>query len=243
MRRDISYTGLYLDHKSRVVLKRVTAKYLKYFNVKATKSEVERYCHHMTISLGPLVASKYSNKLELGEAYALTIWDVSYDKELGVMAFRVGTKVPSMNKNKHITVYVKDGSKPFYSNKLDDWKRIPSLTLRGTIEEFRAGDNNPVVYDSEVLESVLYGEDLSLIKNSVILLYSKKEMRTLAYGYDLLSVLIEASFIRKNTKSVDMSIITKDMNKHNIGMMIVEHKFFTDIKNNNFYLRGNIGRK
>jgi len=233
--KNISYTALYLNDKSRLLLKKKIIKILKKMDIDFTKKEIDRFSHHMTITLGPLDNSRFSEELELGEEFNLTIAGFGYDEKLGVLAFRVKTEVPSINKIKHITAYVREGSKPFLSNKINKWFPINKSSLIGTIEEFETGNDEPV--SNSFMEALLYGEDLSMIKNSVILLYEKSTMEVLAYGYDLMSILEEGSFISKNAEMADMNNISREMKKHNMGLIIVRQKYFEKIKDNDFYLR------
>lgn len=93
----------------------------------------EPIAHHMTINMGP--AEKGPAAEWLGQMVDLTVKTLAQDNL--VMAVGVDCIVPSSNQIKHITVAVnrKDGGKPFFSNKLNNWKPVKTLDLRGTVQE------------------------------------------------------------------------------------------------------------
>lgn len=94
------------------------------------------YCHHMTINMGNVASGPLVNSnFQLGENATVTA--IGYACDQKVMAVSVESNIPSVNKQKHITIAVnhKEGGKPFYSNKLTNWESITPLILHGTIEE------------------------------------------------------------------------------------------------------------
>lgn len=122
------YTALVLDDKSHNLL------------VKQFKDLIpdgwEIIAHHMTINLkkfedGPLKNTKF----KLGDTANLTAIKAAQDNL--VIAVEVTTDVPSINVIKHVTiaVNVKDGGKPYLSNKLTNWTLISPIGLSGTILE------------------------------------------------------------------------------------------------------------
>jgi len=90
------------------------------------------YAHHMTLNMGE-IDPKYAD--DLGQEVELTVIDYAIDDL--VMAVGV-TGYPTNNAKPHITmaVNVDGGGKPFFSNKLTDWKPIGfPLKVSGIVTE------------------------------------------------------------------------------------------------------------
>ena len=120
----VSYSAVVLDDKSRASL-------LKVFSPMIPEGW-ETIAHHMTINMGE-IDEQFRDLL--GTDASLTV--TSYAMDDLVMA--VGVKgFPTLNKIPHITLAVNraDGGKPFFSNKLNDWKPITfPITLSGKVTE------------------------------------------------------------------------------------------------------------
>ena len=120
----VSYSAVVLDDKSRASL-------LKVFQPMIPEGW-EVIAHHMTINMGE-IDTQYKDLL--GTDAELTV--TSYAMDDLVMA--VGVKgFPTMNQIPHITIAVNraDGGKPFFSNKLNDWKPINfPIRLSGKVME------------------------------------------------------------------------------------------------------------
>jgi len=90
------------------------------------------YAHHMTLNMG-VIDPKYADKL--GQEVELTVVDYAIDD----LVMAVGVKgFPTNNAKPHITlaVNIDGGGKPFFSNKLTDWKPIGfPLKVTGIITE------------------------------------------------------------------------------------------------------------
>ena len=94
---------------------------------------MDKFCHHMTINMGP---SDLGPAAEiLNQEFELTV--VSFAQDENVIAVGVETLVPSNNTVKHITLAVNliGGAKPRQSNDLKDWHPISTLKLFGRVEE------------------------------------------------------------------------------------------------------------
>jgi len=126
--RNISYTAVVIDHASRTKL-------LETLGV-GTGLEAagwEIIAHHMTINMGD--ASKGPAADMVGEQVHLSAKTLAEDDK--VMAVGVSTDVPSTNDIKHITIAVHrgNGGKPFHSNRLQNWRSIPTIHLTGIVTE------------------------------------------------------------------------------------------------------------
>jgi tRNA nucleotidyltransferase/poly(A) polymerase len=128
MQKNVSYTAVVLDDKSRESLR-------KEFNSwsGAFPDGWEWIAHHMTIKLGAL-PDDVRNEL-VGKKVTLTINKIGSDDmvmAVGVTGFYSEKKIP------HITLAVNraDGGKPKMSNDLVDWKPYSvDFELTGTVEE------------------------------------------------------------------------------------------------------------
>jgi len=114
------YTAVILDEESKSKLK----------NTFPTPEGWVTKCHHMTIKMG-----KTQNPNILGKEVELKV--VSFATNNLVMAAGVECEIPSTNKQKHITIAVneKNGGTPKMSNTLTNWKKIPPIILKGTVQE------------------------------------------------------------------------------------------------------------
>ena len=89
--------------------------------------------HHMTINMGRI---KPDMEHLLGTFSNLVVKTFAIGDK--VAAVGVETDIHSANAIKHITlaVNVRDGGKPFHSNKLDKWTSVSEpIVLRGRVEE------------------------------------------------------------------------------------------------------------
>jgi len=121
------YIALVLDKKSRQKLVTHFAQFIP--------GNYEVVAHHMTINMGKVDSGPVSEQ-DLGKEASLTVVSIAADDK--VIAVGIETKVPSKNSKKHITLAVnrRDGGKPFMSNNLTAWEKLPDpLELTGTILE------------------------------------------------------------------------------------------------------------
>jgi len=120
----VSYSAVVLDDKSRAAL-------LKVFSPMIPEGW-ETIAHHMTINMGE-IDERYQDLLGTDAELKVT----SYAMDDLVMA--VGVEgFPTTNKIPHITLAVNraDGGKPFFSNKLSDWRPITfPIRLTGKVLE------------------------------------------------------------------------------------------------------------
>ena len=95
-------------------------------------SEWKVYAHHMTINMGRI---KPDMEHLLGQHFDLVVKNFAVNDM--VAAVSVDSEVPSANDVPHVTVAVnvREGGKPFHSNKLIDWNPVEPLVLRGRVEE------------------------------------------------------------------------------------------------------------
>jgi len=229
----VSYTALYLDKKSRDIMQNMAINFLNKNDISFTPDEVERFSHHMTINMGFL---KF-NDISIGDKFSLIITGIGYDDELGVLAFSVKNDCPSSNKVKHITAYVRRGSKPFFSNKIKKWTRLSrKVELNGEVAIFKAGSDKPtpLYIDNNRLEAMLYGKNLIKTKKVVYILYEIDTREVLAYSFDFMRLLKDAALI--NDLSFDMRMMAKILDKHNMSIKTVKIELFKKIKKNGFYL-------
>jgi hypothetical protein len=122
--RNISYTGIILDNKSRQLL---AEKYKQMM-----PDGWEWIAHHMTITLGFLPKEKLDL---LGTEQSITAESLGMTDMvmvIGVSGFE------SKNTQPHVTLAVnrKDGGKPFMSKNITDWQPIEEkFILTGQIKE------------------------------------------------------------------------------------------------------------
>jgi len=242
--KNISYTALHLNEKAQRMLKKITIKILDDLKISYKKSEIDRFSHHMTICLGELDKSPFHRNVKLNQKFNLIIDSYGYNEDLGVLAFKVKTKAPSKSETKHITAYVKTNSKPYLSNKITKWNKIDDFIVSGTVSEFEAGNDNPVgIEKTSLLESILFGQDLSIIEVSLLVLYSNKLKEMICYGYDLMDMLKEAGYIAKNTKIIDIYSLQKNLNRLSLKVYAVDNSFLKQIKNGQFKINKKIVNK
>jgi hypothetical protein len=124
----IAYTGIVLEPASRATL-------LQRLGI-GNGMEMggwEIIAHHMTINLN---AAENGPAADLvGQEVELTA--TSFAENDRVMAVGVETDMPSINEYKHITIAVHraNGGKPAHSNRLENWRPIPRIPLRGIVKE------------------------------------------------------------------------------------------------------------
>ena len=125
---NIAYSGVVLDNESHDKLLQVFSRMIP--------EGWETIAHHMTIKMGALDDGSEAKKDMLdGKEIILNVTDYAYDDL--VMAVG-GEGYPTANAKPHITVAVNraDGGKPFYSNKLTDWRPLGfPLQLTGKVTE------------------------------------------------------------------------------------------------------------
>lgn len=97
----------------------------------------EVVAHHMTINMGNLSNGPLArHRALLGAPESLVVIAWAMDEK--VLAVLVESTIPSVNESKHVTVAVNRdaGGKPFHSNNLTHWERLPEpFSLRGIIQE------------------------------------------------------------------------------------------------------------
>ena len=124
------YSAVVLDRSSRKLL------LAKLENVKAIPEGWEVIAHHMTITFGkplPENLKSFDNKV-----VSLTATDIGIsDKALAIKV----SGFYSDNSTPHITIAVnrKGGGKPVDSNKISQWKALPTghFKLQGTVKELK----------------------------------------------------------------------------------------------------------
>ena len=126
--KNIAYSAVVLTDESH-------AKLLKVFG-KMIPEGWKPYAHHMTIKMGKLeTGSKEEEDMDNKELITLTVLDYAIDD----LVIAVGVEgYPTNNAKPHITlaVNIEGGGKPFFSNKLTDWKPIGfPLKLTGIVTE------------------------------------------------------------------------------------------------------------
>lgn len=121
--KKISYSAVILDDKSRSKLITTINEHIP--------NDWEVIAHHQTINMGEI-----NTEFEryLGMKVPLRATELGFSDK--VMAIKT-EGFPTVNKIPHITIAVnrKDGGKPFMSNQITNWKKIPEITLMGTVEE------------------------------------------------------------------------------------------------------------
>lgn len=101
-------------------------------------------CHHMTMNLGRL---QEKDKHLLGKEFKSKITHLGIDKDIGIMALKIDTDIPSKNEHKHITLALKEGTKPFRSNDIQEWIEIEPLEISLKVGEFLT--NQTISYGKE----------------------------------------------------------------------------------------------
>ena len=124
----VSYSAVVLDDKSRASLLKVLSPMIP--------KGWEVIAHHMTIKMGALEnGSEAQEDMENNIEISLKVIDYAMDE----LVMAVGVEgYPSTNPKPHITIAVNraDGGKPFFSNKLTDWKPLGfPLNLTGRVDE------------------------------------------------------------------------------------------------------------
>ena len=124
----VSYSAVVLDDKSRAGLLKVLSPMIP--------EGWDVIAHHMTIKMGALDnGSDAQQDMENNIKISLKVIDYAMDE----LVMAVGVEgYPTTNPKPHITIAVNraDGGKPFFSNKLTDWKPLGfPLTLTGKVSE------------------------------------------------------------------------------------------------------------
>lgn len=89
------------------------------------------FCHHV-----PLYMGKHPCPELIGQKRTIVV--THYGTIAGrVAAFRVAFASDSQNKTPHITIATNSsvGAKPFESNRIESWVKIPEFSLSGIVEE------------------------------------------------------------------------------------------------------------
>lgn len=125
----VSYTGVVLDEQSRVLIKQ---------HVEIPEGWKE-LIHHCTLCMGSIKdRSLIGNRVEMlvtelgmsDEAMAVRVLIPAKMYKAG--AFKQSCRVP------HVTVAIPEGSKPFFSNRITEWKKIDTIKLTGVVTEVTA---------------------------------------------------------------------------------------------------------
>lgn len=124
------YTAIVLTQESQQLLKNMFRPFCELHTC-----DWKLHCHHMTIEMGVYAEISIADKY-IGEKIILTCRKVGYSNNLKVCALEVETKVPSMNKIKHITIYTMEGAKPVESNNITNWEEVQGVpfVLEGYVE-------------------------------------------------------------------------------------------------------------
>lgn len=101
-------------------------------------------CHHMTMNLGKL---QEKDKPLLGKEFKSQVTHLGIDEDIGIMALKIFTDIPSKNTHKHITLALKEGAKPFMSNKIEEWNKIEPFDISLKVGEFLT--NETISYGKE----------------------------------------------------------------------------------------------
>ena len=128
------YTAVVLDDTSVNILKNIAIAFFDLEN-KGFVFETQQgnpLPHHMTVNMGEMDSSINDPSL-LSKEVKMRISTMSFDEELGACAAKVDTAfhkesksttpVLSNNEHPHVTIAIKPGSKPFWSNKLFDGRK------------------------------------------------------------------------------------------------------------------------
>jgi len=126
--KKVNYSAVVLDDKSH-------AKLVQVFKPMIPEGW-EVIAHHVTIKMGALEnGGKEKQDMENGTEITLNVIDYAMDN----LVMAVGVEgYPTTNAKPHITIAVNraEGGKPFFSNKLTDWKPLGfPLTLTGKVNE------------------------------------------------------------------------------------------------------------
>jgi hypothetical protein len=92
-----------------------------------------KYCHHMTINMGPL-----KDKSLLGSKQYLVVNKVGISDM--AMAVAVESDIETKNEIPHVTVAINpNGGKPVMSNKITNWQDVRMFILLGQVTEILKG--------------------------------------------------------------------------------------------------------
>ena len=119
----VSFCALVLDEESKTKL-------IQYSEI---PKGWEVFAHHMTINMGEI---KPEYEKYLGMTAKLRVTKIGMSDL--AMAAMVDTNIPTLSTIPHITIAVNraEGGKPFYSNKITNWKPIQfAIELTGKVEE------------------------------------------------------------------------------------------------------------
>lgn len=134
------YSAVLLDPASQVKLENLTEE-IKVNGVRLSvlikNGRWKKYCHHMTIHMGPLKDYlKSGEKTTLGSKQTLTVVSVGMSDK--AVAVRVEGLMAGHSKNDipHVTLAVSPDGKPVDSNKITNWSNIDKkIVLHGEVKE------------------------------------------------------------------------------------------------------------
>jgi hypothetical protein len=131
------YTAVVLFPEEQQKLKQSFQSLLEGMNFQFQTPNGDGLPHHMTINLG-----SFNNELNdpaiFHQTAKLTVSGIYFDNQLGVCAARVikavvgETEIFTINQQKHITMALKPGVKPFISNKIQ-WNSSPEFVISGGV--------------------------------------------------------------------------------------------------------------
>ncbi len=121
--RRVNYSAGFLDEYNKNII-------LNNF-IKDKPEDYQIVCDHMTICLGSVI-----DKSILGLKEKATVTHIGKSEELGIMALKIETNIPSKNEIKHITLFKKEKVDPVLSNLITDWIPIKPFDIYLTVGEF-----------------------------------------------------------------------------------------------------------
>ncbi len=112
----VKYSAGFLNEldKNKIIEKFITEK----------PSDYQIVCDHMTICLGEVF-----DKTLLGKLEKATITHIGKSEELGIIALKVETDIPSKNEIKHITLFKKEDVDAAKSNLITEWNPVENFDI------------------------------------------------------------------------------------------------------------------
>ena len=134
------YSAVLLDPASQVKLENLTEE-IKVNGVRLSvlikNGRWKKYCHHMTIHMGPLKDYlKSEEKTTIGSKQTLNVMAIGISDK--AVAVRVEGLMAGHSKNDipHVTLAVSPDGKPVDSNKITNWSNIDKkIVLHGEVKE------------------------------------------------------------------------------------------------------------
>lgn len=108
----------------------------------------EIVCHHMTICLGKMFDNSY-----LGKTEKAIVTHIGKSEELGIMALKVETDIPSKNEIKHITLFKKSEVDSASSNLIEHWNEIVPFEIYLNIGECLNNKNIKLYQDVHTISN------------------------------------------------------------------------------------------